>query len=88
MLPSFIREKDHREEPQLIMIASDGELYGHHQPFRDRFLAHLVDGASSSVGFRKNLSSSMAPKAPGKKMDKYSRGYLLVLLTWGRTVEG
>jgi hypothetical protein len=28
--------------PPLVVIASDGELYGHHQPFRERFLARLV----------------------------------------------
>jgi alpha-amylase/alpha-mannosidase (GH57 family) len=32
-------------ETSLLTIASDGELYGHHQPFRDRFLARLTDGA-------------------------------------------
>jgi hypothetical protein len=26
----------------LIVIATDGELYGHHQPFREQFLARLV----------------------------------------------
>ena len=26
----------------LLLIATDGELYGHHQPFRERFLARLV----------------------------------------------
>jgi hypothetical protein len=29
-------------ETGLIVIASDGELYGHHQPFRDLFLQRLV----------------------------------------------
>ncbi len=28
--------------PATIIVASDGELYGHHQPFRDLFLAALV----------------------------------------------
>ncbi len=32
-------------QPQLIMAASDGELYGHHQNFRDKFLSHLMNGA-------------------------------------------
>ncbi len=36
--------------PQLILVASDGELYGHHQQYRDQFLAHLLDGASSGAG--------------------------------------
>ncbi|HWQ46164.1 MAG TPA: DUF3536 domain-containing protein [Longilinea sp.] len=30
---------------QFLLVASDGELYGHHQPYRERFLAHLFNGA-------------------------------------------
>jgi hypothetical protein len=37
-------------EPQIILLASDGELYGHHQHFRDYFLAHIVNGASGRTG--------------------------------------
>lgn len=44
--PAF-READ---RPQLILVASDGELYGHHQRFREKFLAHVLDGASSRAG--------------------------------------
>jgi hypothetical protein len=29
--------------PRTAVIATDGELYGHHQKFRDLFLAHLVN---------------------------------------------
>jgi alpha-amylase/alpha-mannosidase (GH57 family) len=54
LLPSFLDEKTRRGEPQLLLIASDGELYGHHQHFRDRFLAHLVNGASMNVGLEKS----------------------------------
>lgn len=32
-------------DDQLILLASDGELYGHHQPFRDKFLNYLLNGA-------------------------------------------
>jgi hypothetical protein len=43
-------EKIRRREPQLLLVASDGELYGHHQQWRERFLARLVDGASGLLG--------------------------------------
>lgn len=36
----------------LILAASDGELYGHHQPFRERFLSYLLDGAVEKTGIR------------------------------------
>jgi len=30
---------------RMALIASDGELYGHHKIFREKFLAHLLNGA-------------------------------------------
>lgn len=36
-------------ENRLVLVASDGELYGHHQPFRDHFLAHLTERGSEGV---------------------------------------
>lgn len=35
-------------DDRLILVASDGELYGHHQPFRDHFLAHLTQRGSEA----------------------------------------
>lgn len=32
------------DDQELIGVASDGELYGHHQPHRDKFLARLLNG--------------------------------------------
>ncbi|HEX6819381.1 MAG TPA: DUF3536 domain-containing protein [Ktedonobacterales bacterium] len=40
-----------RGEDQLVVVATDGELYGHHKPWRDRFLAHLVSTGAQSFGF-------------------------------------
>jgi hypothetical protein len=51
------------EKPQMLMLASDGELYGHHQPLRDYFLAHLVNGASENAG--------LAPIYPGRWLQTY-----------------
>jgi alpha-amylase/alpha-mannosidase (GH57 family) len=39
-----------KQEPQILMVASDGELYGHHQIFRDWFLAYLLNGAGAKAG--------------------------------------
>jgi len=50
LLSQFRNEKAQQGEPQLVLMASDGELYGHHQFLRDRFLARLVDGATSQLG--------------------------------------
>jgi alpha-amylase/alpha-mannosidase (GH57 family) len=50
LVSRFSAAKTQAGEPQLIVIASDGELYGHHQPHRDLFLAHLVDGAGRRGG--------------------------------------
>ncbi len=37
-------------DPPMIVIATDGELYGHHQSFRDLFLERLVDPAAAGAG--------------------------------------
>ncbi len=39
LMPPFAADDD---ASGLVVIATDGELYGHHQPFRERFLARLA----------------------------------------------
>jgi hypothetical protein len=48
--PRFHPLKVQRGEAQLLLVASDGELYGHHQPLRDYFLAHLINGGARAAG--------------------------------------
>jgi alpha-amylase/alpha-mannosidase (GH57 family) len=43
--------KHERHEKQLITIATDGELYGHHQSYRDHFLSRLLDVSAAANGF-------------------------------------
>lgn len=45
-------EIDRYNTNQFLLIASDGELYGHHQPYRDKFLSRLLDGSSNGIGLR------------------------------------
>lgn len=52
LLPYFSRARTGPGQPQMLLVASDGELYGHHKYLRDRFLARLVDGASGLAGLQ------------------------------------
>ncbi len=63
-LPQHIhQDKARRGEAQLILVASDGELYGHHQSFRDKFLAHLLNGAGTQAG--------IAPTFPARWLQEH-----------------
>lgn len=62
----FILQKTQRNEPQMLLIATDGELYGHHQQFRDRFLAHLVNGASRNAGYSTSFPAAWLKLHPPK----------------------
>jgi alpha-amylase/alpha-mannosidase (GH57 family) len=44
-------EKAAHARDQLILLASDGEHYGHHKPWRDQFLRHLLRSAAQDQGF-------------------------------------
>lgn len=43
ILPSYSSLNGARNK--IALIASDGEVYGHHKAFRDKFLSHLLNGA-------------------------------------------
>jgi len=45
LLPSYPTNNEDEERNPFIMLASDGELYGHHQPLRDYFLQRLMNAS-------------------------------------------
>ncbi|HYU19934.1 MAG TPA: DUF3536 domain-containing protein [Chloroflexota bacterium] len=52
-LPGYLQpDKEASGESQLILVASDGELYGHHQPNRDKFLSQLLTVSAPDQGFQ------------------------------------
>jgi len=51
-LPVYRNHDKHRVGiSQMLVLATDGELYGHHQPWRDQFLSHLIRHAAPENGF-------------------------------------
>ncbi len=51
ILPAFSPNGRPKSGDQLLILASDGELYGHHQPFRDKFLAYLTSNRTIQRGY-------------------------------------
>lgn len=47
----LVQNKKDAREAQLLLIATDGELYGHHKPWRDKFLSHLITTGAPAYGF-------------------------------------
>ncbi len=60
-------EKIKKGDPQMLMVATDGELYGHHKPFRDRFLQHLTNGAVHSHGIEVTFPALWLREHPPRK---------------------
>lgn len=52
LLGEYNRHKAETGEPQLLVVATDGELYGHHKPFRDLFLDRLLSVSAPEAGVR------------------------------------
>ncbi len=50
LMPRFLADPLPDDERPLVLIATDGELYGHHQPFREFFLRRLVQPRPDGSG--------------------------------------
>ncbi len=67
LLP-FFPENSRRE--RYYLIASDGELYGHHQPLRDKFLEWLTTGALEHINLENIFPALWLKQYPPEKSIK------------------
>lgn len=49
--PHVVPGKRDAGQDQLIIVATDGELYGHHRPWRDKFLTRLIGDGTTEHGY-------------------------------------
>lgn len=65
VIPAF---KSMNGDPNRItLIASDGEVYGHHKSFRDKFLSHLLNGALTQNNLEITYPGYWLKKIPAQK---------------------
>ena len=57
LVPRFLGDPLPDGDPPLVLIATDGELYGHHRPFRELFLRRLVQRRADGPGHAYDLVS-------------------------------
>jgi alpha-amylase/alpha-mannosidase (GH57 family) len=86
LIPKYRLNGSGGDEPQLILVASDGELYGHHQRFRDKFLAYMLDGALKGRDLESTYPALWLQKHPPKETiqihDKTSWSCLHGVMRW------
>jgi len=67
ILPEFINGNKGADQDKLLIIASDGELYGHHQKFRDQFLARLTTDSLKGKPVIRSTPAEWLQKHPSKE---------------------
>jgi len=58
----------------MVMAASDGELYGHHQPFRDKFLEYLTHQTLPAAGYQVSYPGLYLLNTPPKQVVEIEDG--------------
>lgn len=68
LLPRFLTDPLPDDERPLVLLATDGELYGHHQPYRELFLRRLVQPQpiGSEHGFEVSTLAEVLHEPPDR----------------------
>jgi hypothetical protein len=74
LLPSYVTNNGKSVEDQFYLIASDGELYGHHQPNREQFLFDLLNGAGAASGLTPSIPALWLKLHPPRKTVRIREG--------------
>lgn len=67
LLPAYSEGKTTKSRPALLMLATDGELYGHHQPLRDYFLQRLLTESCQLNGLQAITPAKWLKEYPPRK---------------------
>jgi hypothetical protein len=80
--PRFVDDPLPDGERPVVLIATDGELYGHHQPFREHFLRRLVGATAPPPEERGYDSVPLATAMFGRTADTARIGVLRDRTSW------
>jgi alpha-amylase/alpha-mannosidase (GH57 family) len=67
LMPSVEKDKLLRQESQILLIATDGELYGHHQRERELFLEYLTRVSAPTAGMEVTFLRHYLEKHPPRR---------------------
>jgi alpha-amylase/alpha-mannosidase (GH57 family) len=67
ILPEFVNGNKPIDQDKLLIVASDGELYGHHQKFRDQFLSRLTTESMKGKPVTRSTPAEWLQKHPPRQ---------------------
>jgi len=70
------------DDSPLALIATDGELYGHHQQFRDLFLEHLVSPTAADAAERAFDVVGLAAALEAEPARRFARARISERTSW------
>ena len=83
----LVTKKRDEGKEQLILVATDGELYGHHKIWRDKFLSYLLTHGAPKHGFEVCSLERYMQMYPAKREVQLRVPQRVELCTWRCPLE-